>query len=315
MARPYRTRSKFTPDRVKIIIEALEKHQYLDTACALAGISTETYYNWLDKAEAYNNNNKDNNARNIGNKQLDQEATSYLQFLESVKHAQARSESGLLGRIDEAGSVATMIEQKTTTRTLKDGSQTVEQVERWKPPDWQANAWILERTKYAKYGQHSSLDIQQAGVVFIERLQKARAAQVVEGEFREIDQLASLPKPEEIPAERPLIAGKEHHQVTSVAFDQSKPRPIFELIASAKLRNQEAASQKCSYATYNPADQPAHSDQVEQVDPDAIMQDSTDSASQANLRGDVVSEDGLGRKRVGGGERHLPTEKIKNKKE
>jgi hypothetical protein len=196
-------KTKLTNKTIKIIVDCLLKGNYISTTCDLVGISESTFFHWLDKAELYKKETL-STPRKPGNKLDNEEAERYINFFEAVKSAQARSESGLVGRIDEAGSLATMIESKTTTKTLKDGSTTTETVERWKPPDWQANAWILERTQYAKYGLHTSLDIQQSGMIFIERLQKARQQKVIDGEFSELDNLAAAPHPEEKAPERPL---------------------------------------------------------------------------------------------------------------
>jgi len=230
---------KLTPQTQAIIVEALEKHNYISTACALAGISEATFYNWLDKAESYQ-------TRLLGKEEgikeeIEEEGGKYIRFFEEVKRTQAGSESGLLGRIDTAGSVATLIEERTITHKLKDGTEKVEVLQRWKPADWTANAWILERTRWEKYGQHSSLDIQQAGVVFIERLQKARTAKVIEGEFKAIEEIAKEPIVEEVPGGSALnLIAKPLGEATKTpqkySSEQPKRRPIFELIAKTKTK-------------------------------------------------------------------------------
>jgi hypothetical protein len=226
---------KLTPEVAALIIEALQKHNYVSTACELAGISETTFYNWLDRAEKYQ-------TRLIAGDDIEEEGGRFIRFLDGIKRARAGSEGELLGRIDKAGSAPTLIEKRTIEHTLKDGTNKTETIERWKPPDWTANAWILERTKWEKYGQHSSLDIQQAGVVFIERLQRARAAQIVEGEFRELEEIAKQPIVEEIPGERLLASPARSSDVGERLKTAPRQRPIFELIA----RKEKAASHNCT---------------------------------------------------------------------
>jgi hypothetical protein len=219
--------TKLTPECSKLILEALQKHNYVSTACDLAGISDTTFYNWIDKAEKYQ-------VRLIAGGSIEEQGKRYIDFFASVKQARAGSEGELLGRIDTAGSVATLIEKRTIEHTLKDGSNKTETIERWKPPDWTANAWILERTRWEKYGQHSSLDIQQAGVIFIERLQRARSARVVDGEFREIEDIAKEPTVIEEPGQALIAAPAKRSEATERLSTAPRRRPIFELIAKSK---------------------------------------------------------------------------------
>jgi hypothetical protein len=228
--------TKFTPDRVAVIIEELKKHNYASTACDKAGVSETTFYNWLNKAEGYL-------TKLITGDSIGDEGERYIEFFDSIKRTRAESESGLLGLIADAGSKPTLIEKRTIEHTLKDGSNKTETIERWKPPDWTANAWILERTRWEKYGQHSSLDIQQAGVIFIERLQRARTARVVDGEFREIEDIAKEPTVIEEPGPALIPAPAASHKATEPLKTAPQRRPIFELIAKTRESRQLATSQ------------------------------------------------------------------------
>jgi hypothetical protein len=236
--------TKFTPGRTAVILEALGRHHYLSTACERAGIDERTFYNWMDKAEAYDN-------KLLKGEDIGEEGLRYIQFFASVKSARSGSEIALLGRIDTAGSEKTLIEQRTINHTLKDGTTKTETIERWKPPDWTANAWILERTKWEKYGQHSSLDIQQAGVVFIERLQKARTAQIVEGECRELGQIANEPVVEEIAPTALIAMPSTASQPAPQPGAAPRRRPILELIATKR-----ASIASTSYINHSKNHQP-----------------------------------------------------------
>ena len=79
MARPV----KLTEDLQNKIVSILEKGNYVETACALAGISKQTFYNW----------------RNRGNTQ---KSGKYRGFLDAVEKAIATAEIADLKIIDQA---------------------------------------------------------------------------------------------------------------------------------------------------------------------------------------------------------------------
>ncbi len=259
-------KGKLTPELQQALVDCLLKGNYVSTACELVGLGETTFYQWLDFADRYIQEQESGQPRNLGKRNYKGEVERYVAFAEAIKGARAHAEVGFLGRIDEAGSVSTLIEQRTITHTLKDGSTKTETIEKWKPPDWTANAWILERTHYEKYGEHSSLDIQQAGVVFIERLQRARQQKVIDGEFREIEELATAPHPEEIPPERLLVAPAKPQQAAEAPLGTPRRRPIFELIAKVKAK-QESSSQNVQFKNHQVAQ--LHKDDVLSQPPSA----------------------------------------------
>ena len=71
------TPTKFTPDRVKIILWALDQGNYRVTAAHLAGVTYPTFRNWMEKGEI-------------------EEVGPFRQFHDSVIQAEAKSESQLL---------------------------------------------------------------------------------------------------------------------------------------------------------------------------------------------------------------------------
>lgn len=78
-------RSKFTAERRKAIIEALERGNTLTHAAALAGVSRETIYDWLQK----------------GDKATDP-ASTYKRFAEDVARANALVADHAIGKITSA---------------------------------------------------------------------------------------------------------------------------------------------------------------------------------------------------------------------
>lgn len=72
---------KLTPQLQAEISELLKLGCYIETACAIVGISRSTYYNWINKAKASNRRNK------------------YTLFMDAVGHAQAYDEARLVRNI------------------------------------------------------------------------------------------------------------------------------------------------------------------------------------------------------------------------
>ncbi len=216
-----------TPARAAIIVSALKKHNYISTACELVGISRSTYNDWIHKGNDYK-------SRLLNNEDINKEDYKYIHFAEDCERARAGSEKNLLGRIDSAGSDRQLIERRTIVHTLKDGTEKSETIERWKPADWQANAWILERTRWEKFGQHSSLDIQSAGVIFIEQLQRARDSKIIEGQFREIESIQDQAIPEEIPPPAIIAMASQ----ADIHEQEAAKRPIMALVSKSKQAKQ-----------------------------------------------------------------------------
>lgn len=78
MGRP----TKLTPEVQETIVEAVEAGNYFETAAALAGISKQTLYNWIDRGEA-------------GEEPFDL-------FFDAIKSAEASAEKTALERVQGA---------------------------------------------------------------------------------------------------------------------------------------------------------------------------------------------------------------------
>jgi hypothetical protein len=103
-------------EKVQATVTALLRNgNYIETACAAAGLSTTAFYAWMERGEA----------------DIEAETTSrYRDFTEAVTRARAEGEALLVQEIRAAG--------RGTERAVG---------------DWKASAWILERTQPEKFGQ------------------------------------------------------------------------------------------------------------------------------------------------------------------
>lgn len=77
-------KGKFTPARINKIIKAIKEGSPHETAAHFAGISTSTFYGWMEKGA---------NAK----------SGLHLEFYEKVKQAEAHAEAERVRRINKAG--------------------------------------------------------------------------------------------------------------------------------------------------------------------------------------------------------------------
>lgn len=117
--------SMFTEERTQKILEYLGAGNYIDTACAAAGISHTTFYNWMDRGKQ-----ERDRLRATSSEPAPDEAP-YVAFVDAVEKAQADAEARNVAIIQKAAVTGT----------------------------WQAAAWWLERTRPKKYARMEKAEI------------------------------------------------------------------------------------------------------------------------------------------------------------
>lgn len=137
---------KFTETISARFLEAIQKGHTIKMACALAGIGVSTYYRWEQVAT-------------VPNGRETATTRALRQFWEAVKKAEAEAQANALDIIMDAAHGRVMIEEKTTTRELPDGSKQSTTVKRYAPGEWQAAAWYLER-RNKEWQRSTRIDIQ-----------------------------------------------------------------------------------------------------------------------------------------------------------
>lgn len=116
-------RSKLTPDTHQKIVDAVRRGNFYETAAILGGISTTTFYKWMDWGETA-------------------KSGRYKEFRDAVLRARKAVEDEAIEVILRAakGHDAEKIIQETDA-----AGRTTEKVSRWREYDWRAGAWFLER--------------------------------------------------------------------------------------------------------------------------------------------------------------------------
>ena len=138
-----------TPETQSAILEALNLGNYLETSARYGGVTPQTVYNWLDRGRI-----ERDRLENDG--EPDDYEARFVEFLDLVEKARARSETRAVGLIQKAAA---------------DGT-------------WQAAAWYLERSAPKRWGRRANVELtgKDGGAVQVE----AVSAEELEAKVREI---------------------------------------------------------------------------------------------------------------------------------
>jgi transposase len=135
MATRGRKPSTLDDPKVKLLLQALQAGNYVETACAYAGLAVSTVYLWLDRG------NKEKQRINQGDTPDPKEAT-YLEISEAVEKARANAVVANVAVIQQAARSGT----------------------------WQAAAWWLERSMPQQFGRKIQAEV--TGKISIEDLER-----------------------------------------------------------------------------------------------------------------------------------------------
>lgn len=110
------------------------------TAANNHGVSERLFYMWMARGREEEEGEGD---------------SSYIEFFQSIKKAQAEVKIERMGRIREAAKGGALVKRTTTTK--KDGTETV--TEQYAAPKWEADGWSQERDYPDEYGQRTRTDV------------------------------------------------------------------------------------------------------------------------------------------------------------
>ena len=143
----------------EVILRAVRRGEYVETACRVARIAKGTLYGWLDVAKVADDKRRQHLP-------LTAHEAACIEFSDALDEAEAIAEITLGDAIMRAG-----MEPSTTVRTLTkripvaqpDGSvvyeQQVETTETVNPPDVSNLRWRAERRFMSRWGQKGSLEV------------------------------------------------------------------------------------------------------------------------------------------------------------
>jgi len=136
MGRP----TKLTPAVQQALVTAVTAGVPLASACALARVDYATVCEWRHRGE--------------GRQKHRCRTRLYADFADALRAAFAKDEARRVARIEQDGRGGVVLYRKTTT--YDDGRVVTE--ERYTPPDWQADAWYLERARWQTWSKKERYD-------------------------------------------------------------------------------------------------------------------------------------------------------------
>lgn len=116
--------TKLTPKVENVIVAAVERGNYIETAAALAGVSKNTLYDWLKRGAR-----EAERLDRFPDEKPDKKEKRYMDFSDALTRALAVAEDKDVQNIDKAAE-----------------------------EDWRASAWRLERRNSERWGKKDSLD-------------------------------------------------------------------------------------------------------------------------------------------------------------
>ena len=127
MGRPPR----LNPELQKRIVTAIAGGNTLEASAWSAGVTPSQVLGWVRRGEGRDKKHK--------------KTKLYSQFAQALKKARADGQVERILRIRKAGVGGAVIERRTVTRG-KGENATTEVIEKFSQPQWQADAWQLERS-------------------------------------------------------------------------------------------------------------------------------------------------------------------------
>lgn len=135
MAQKGRKPKTIEDPKVKLLLQALQAGNYVETACAYAGLAVSTVYLWLDRG------NKEKQRIAQGGQPDPKEAT-YLEISEAIEKARANAVVANVAVIQQAARSGT----------------------------WQAAAWWLERSMPQQFGRRIQAEV--TGKISVDDLER-----------------------------------------------------------------------------------------------------------------------------------------------
>jgi hypothetical protein len=149
-------RPKSTAQVITTVADKIREGASFETACVLAGVSRASGQAWQATARRLAESPGDDSGPVVDAQ--DQEWPNiprqlFLDFLDAIEKARAEDEHRRIGRITEAAEGGSVASERIEERILKDGTRLVTTERKYRPPDWCADAWMLERRDPDRWGR------------------------------------------------------------------------------------------------------------------------------------------------------------------
>lgn len=157
-ARRQPKKSSFSLAIAEKIFEMISRGNYVETAAAHAGINKSTYYEWIKRGRREITRLNSSPRAKPNSVEAD-----FVFFYRKVEHCLAEAEARALGRISKAAEGGFVLVE---VKEVKDASNRVTETvitKKTMGPQWQAEAWRLERMFPKKFGRKVEVTQQEKG--------------------------------------------------------------------------------------------------------------------------------------------------------
>jgi len=189
--------SLLTADRQKRIVDAIALGNYSEQAAQAAGISRRTYHRWMERGATEDHRLAELDIDPTEHpEELDDTEAPYWHFRHAVEKARADAELAAIARIVEAGDGYEVRKERRIERANGDVEVTVETSRR---RDWQALAWVLERTRPERFSRRTLHEVtgSEGGAVEVSLSQaRSEAREEIEAFLDQQREIAELPEVE-----------------------------------------------------------------------------------------------------------------------
>ncbi len=136
--------TKFTPETRSKILLALGQGNTYEASALYGGVGYSIFREWMKRGE-------------------EETEGEFSEFFKAVKKAEAEAEIHSIARIRSAASGQRVLIAETV-RVTPEGEQGTERNYQYAPPQWQADAWFLERRKPQDWARRERHDVSQTTV-------------------------------------------------------------------------------------------------------------------------------------------------------
>lgn len=158
---------KLSDAKIEAIAGRVADGQPLETACALAAVSHRAGLYWLAMARQIVEQVPGKPKDEVTGHEPEAEspwpklpAPLLVRFLRAITHARAVDEANRIARITSCATGGALVFEKSDeTVNEKTGTKRTVTEKRLAPPDWQADAWLLERRDPDRWGRRARFEL------------------------------------------------------------------------------------------------------------------------------------------------------------
>lgn len=176
-------KSKLTPARKEKIIELISQGNTKEIAAAVAGITSQTLYNWIARGRE---EEEPEGLEDMSNKNLKKLAKHH-----SIKGYSKMNKEQLVENIREAATIYRVFAEEMERAEAAGLAEHVRNVRTAGGEDWRASAWFLERRDPANWAKRERLQVDNNHSGSIDTNQKLDLSKLTDEELSELESIVT----------------------------------------------------------------------------------------------------------------------------